>query len=68
MMRQMDDERSKFEGMTVIERLAAAGLLSAYDEAISKADWGELRRIAAEVDLHVDEKGMFWSKPGLERK
>ena len=64
----MNGERSKFDGMTVVERLTAADLLSAYDEAKANGDWEELRRIAACVDLHVDSNGMFKSKPGVERK
>ncbi len=47
----MEESRPRFSGMTVNERLAVAGLLEAWDSAISTADRGQAVEVLSQVDL-----------------
>ncbi len=60
-----DRTQSRYAGMTVNERLVIAGLIDEWDAAAARGDRTEMRRIAAEVDLHMDETGMLWTDPGM---
>ena len=50
-----------YSGMTVNERLSAAGLLDAYDAAVATGDLNEINAVLKKVDLRQDESGMNWS-------
>lgn len=50
-----------YGGMTVNERLSAAGLRKAYDAAVAKGDRDEIDQILARIGLRQDASGMNWS-------
>ena len=47
--------------MTVNERLFAAGLLAAFDEAVQGGNLAEINHVLARVGLWQDDNGMNWS-------
>ncbi|HEY5712075.1 MAG TPA: hypothetical protein VIT38_09280 [Allosphingosinicella sp.] len=49
-----------YSGMTVNERLSAAGLLPAYDVAERDGDLNAINRVLAQVGLRQDRDGMNW--------
>ncbi len=59
--------RSQFAGMTANERLVIAGLIDEWDAASARGDRTAMRRIAAKVDLYMDETGMLWTDPAMGR-
>lgn len=60
-----DKPRPNYAGMTVNERLVTAGLIDEWDAAKARGDRDAMRRIAAKVDLHMDETGMLWTHPAM---
>lgn len=62
-----DELRTNYAGMTVNERLVIAGLIDEWDAAKARGDRDAMRRIAAKVDLHMDETGMLWTDPAMGR-
>ena len=57
----MTEAPTDFSGMTVNERLFAAGLLDQFLAAEKRGDEEELRHLAAKVGLRRDSDGMHWS-------
>ena len=53
-----------YEGMTVNERLFAAGLLSAYEAAVASNDLAHINSVLAKVQLRRDADGMHWPLNG----
>ena len=47
--------------MTVLERLATAGLLDRYDAAVERGDLDKINNVLANVGLRQDASGMNWS-------
>jgi len=60
-----DRTQSRYAGMTVNERLVIAGLIDDWDAATARGDKEALHRIAAKVDLYMDEEGMLWTDPRM---
>ena len=48
-------------GMTVNERLFAAGLASDYEDARASGDLNKINAVLRRVGLRQDENGMNWS-------
>ena len=49
-----------YSGMTVNERLSAAGVMDAHDAAVATGDLEKINRVLAQVGLKQDT-GMSWS-------
>jgi hypothetical protein len=64
----VDEPKSQYAGMTVNERLVIAGLIDDWDAARARGDREAKRRIAAKVDLYMDEEGMLWTDPGMGKE
>jgi hypothetical protein len=50
-----------YSGMTVNERLFAAGLMDACDAAVATGDLDKMNRVLAQVRLSQDDTAMNWS-------